>query len=290
MLKFASPAKINLVLEILGKREDGFHELRSLIQTIDLYDTLYFEISDKVSFECTELSLRTSDNLVLKAIKLVREATGCSKGVKVRLEKHIPWGAGLGGGSSNAATTLLALNKLWGLGLSLPKLTTLAAKLGSDVPFFLHGGLALVEGTGEKVTPLGIPQPRWLVLLVPAFAREPAKTKRLFSLLRTEHFTHGEFIEVALESWQKQRQISPSLLFNAFDAIAFEAFPGLEKYWTRLQKSGLRNIHLVGSGPTLFAPAESDNEAQNMVNSLTADGFEAYTVSALSIPGYNHRK
>jgi 4-diphosphocytidyl-2-C-methyl-D-erythritol kinase len=284
VLKYASPAKVNLVLEVLGKREDGFHELRSLVQTVDLCDTLYFEMSDKVSFECTEPALHTPDNLVLKAVKLVKEATDCNKGVKVRLEKHIPWGAGLGGGSSNAATTLLALNKLWGLGLSIPELTSLAAKLGSDVPFFIYGGLALVDGRGEKVTPLGSIQPGWLILLVPDFAREAEKTKRLFSLLRREHFTHGEFITAALESWQKQRQIEPSLLFNAFDAIAFDAFPGLEKYRTRLQELGLRNIHLVGSGPTLFAPVESNNTAQNIVNSLTADGFEAYAVPTLGKP------
>ncbi len=282
MLKFFPPAKVNLVLEVLGKRKDSFHELCSLVQTVDLCDTLYFEISDKVSFECTEPALHTPDNLVLKAIKLVKEATNCNKGVKVRLEKHIPWGAGLGGGSSNAATTLLALNKLWGLGLSVPKLISLAAKLGSDVPFFLYGGLALVEGRGEKVTLLGSIQPIWLILLVPDFAREAEKTKRLFSLLRTEHFTHGEFIRTALESWQKQRQIEPSLLFNVFDAIAFDAFPGLERYWRCLQEQGLQNIHVAGSGPALFAPARSRQEVDDIANALKRNGLEAYAISTES--------
>lgn len=278
MLRYPSPAKINLVLEVLGRRDDGFHELRSIVQTIDLCDILYFELDDVISFECTVPVLNTSDNLVVKAAKLFKEATACHKGVRVRLEKRVPWGAGLGGGSSNAAATLLALNKLWEVNLSFNELTRLATKLGSDVPFFLYGGLALVEGRGERVTPLGTLKPQWQVLLVSPFARTAEKTKKLFSLLQPQHFTRGQFVDSALEIWYDRKQIPPSSWFNVFDAIAFDAFPGLDRYWRRLQERGLQNIHVAGSGPALFAPAKSRREAEDIANALERNGLEAYAV------------
>src|SRR4030042_946560 len=111
MLKYLAPAKINLVLEVLGKRDDGYHELRSLVQTVGLCDVISFELADVISLECSEPSLQTSDNLAVQAAELLREVSSCQKGVKIKLEKRIPWDAGLGGGSSDAATPLLALNK-----------------------------------------------------------------------------------------------------------------------------------------------------------------------------------
>jgi len=151
MLTCVAPAKINLVLEVLAKRDDGYHEIRSLVQTISLCDVLSFELADKTSFECTEPSLQTSDNLVVQAAELVRKIGGYNKGAKIKLEKRIPRDAGLGGGSSDAATTLSALNGLWQLKLTTSDLVELAARLGSDVPFFIYGGTASMEGRGEKV-------------------------------------------------------------------------------------------------------------------------------------------
>src|SRR4030042_493313 len=154
MLNYLAPAKINLVLEVLGKRDDGYHEIRSLVQTIGLCDVISFELADVISLECSEPTLQTSDNLVIQAAELLRKVSGCQTGVKIKLEKRIPWGAGLGGGSSDAASTLLALKKLWKLELDTSDLIELAARLGSDVALFIHGGAALTEGRGEKVTPL----------------------------------------------------------------------------------------------------------------------------------------
>jgi 4-diphosphocytidyl-2-C-methyl-D-erythritol kinase len=281
MLTCVAPAKINLVLEVLGKRDDGYHEIRSLVQTISLCDVLSFELADKISFECTEPSLQTSDNLVVRAAELLGEISGYKKGAKIKLEKRIPWGAGFGGGSSDAAATLLALNELWGLRLAIPALVELGAKLGSDVPFFIHGGTALIEGRGEKVTSLPGAVPGWFVLLMPSLPKICGKTRLLYSRLDARHFTGGQFVYRAFKIWSQDKQLSPPLLFNVFDKVAFGAFPGLEDYWKRFEGAGAKDIHLAGSGPALFAPVDSQGEAEAINQRLCQQGLEAYSVSTV---------
>jgi len=280
MLKYLAPAKVNLVLEVLGKRDDGYHEIRSLVQTINLCDVLSFEPADRISLECTEPNLQTSDNLVVQAAELLKKTSGCEKGVRIKLEKRIPWAAGLGGGSSDGAATLLALNKLWELKMAVSDLIELAAKLGSDVSFFIHGGAALIQGRGEEVTPLKIPVPGWFVLLVPPLPKIPRKTQQLYSRLNARHFTGGQFAYRAFRIWSQNEPIAPSLLFNVFDRIAFDAFPGLEDYWRLFEEVGAKNIHLVGSGPALFTSADDEAQTNKMCGLLRQQGLEAYAVSA----------
>lgn len=148
MLTVYAPAKVNLVLEVLGKDND-YHLISSIVQATDLCDVLNFELDKEISFDCDQPSLKR-DNLVTRAVNLLKESTKCDLGARIELRKSIPWGMGLGGGSSDAAATLLALNELWGLRLPLAKLIRLAFELGSDVPFFIHKGTALVEGKGRK--------------------------------------------------------------------------------------------------------------------------------------------
>jgi len=281
MLTCVAPAKINLVLEVLAKRDDGYHEIRSLVQTISLCDVLSFELADKTSFECTEPSLQTSDNLVVQAAELVRKIGGYNKGAKIKLEKRIPRDAGLGGGSSDAATTLSALNGLWQLKLTTSDLVELAARLGSDVPFFIYGGTASMEGRGEKVTPLATSMQSWFVLLLPPMPRIPGKTQHLYSSLDARYFTEGQFAGKASRAWSQYRQLSPSLLFNVFDKGAFDAFPGLEGYWRRFEEAGGTDIHLAGSGPALFAPVDSEVKADEVYQRLCQQGLEAYSVSTV---------
>jgi 4-diphosphocytidyl-2-C-methyl-D-erythritol kinase len=280
MLTCMAPAKINLVLEVLGKRDDGYHEIRSLVQAINLCDVLSFEPADEITFECTETSLQTSDNLVVQAAELLRGISGYKKGAKIKLEKRIPWG-GLGGGSSDAAATLSALNRLWKLKLKKPVLVELAARLGSDVPFFVHGGTAIIEGRGERVTPLAASMPSWFVLLLPPLPKAPRKTQQLYSRLDARHFTAGQFVYRAFKIWSQDRQLSPLLLFNVFDKVAFGAFPGLEDYWRRFEEVVGTDIHLVGSGPALFAPVDSEAQAEKVTNLLIQQGLEAYSVSTV---------
>jgi 4-diphosphocytidyl-2-C-methyl-D-erythritol kinase len=281
MLTCVAPAKINLVLEVLGKRGDGYHEVRSLVQAVNLCDVISFELADEISFECTEPSLQTSDNLVVRAAELLREAGGYDKGAKIKLEKRIPWDAGLGGGSSDAATTLSALNGLWKLELTTPDLVELAAGLGSDVPFFIYGGTALMEGRGEKVTPLEASVQSWFVLLLPSMPRILHKTQQLYSRLDVRYFTEGHMVDKASRTWSRDRKLSPSLLFNVFDGVAFDAFHGLEGYWRRFEEAGGRNIHLVGSGSALFAPVDSEAKADEIYQQLRRQGLETHSVSTV---------
>jgi len=281
MLKYLAPAKINLVLEVLGKRADGYHEIRSLVQTISLCDVISFELADEISLECNEPSLQTSDNLVVQAAALLKEVSGCQKGVKIKLEKRIPWCAGLGGGSSDGAATLLALNRLWELKLETSNLIELAARLGSDVPFFIQGGAALIEGRGEKVTPLAVSMPRWFVLLIPPLPRISNKTQQLYSRLNARHFTDGHFVDRVVKSWPTDKQIASNLFFNVFDKVAFGAFPGLEEYWRRFEEAGAKDVHLAGSGPALFAPLDNESEAKEINRRLRQQKLEVYIVSTI---------
>lgn len=280
MITVLAPAKLNMVLEVLGKRDDGYHEIRSLVQTISLYDIISFEPASETSLECTEPALKTQDNLIIQAAKLLRKTYNYREGVKIRLNKQIPWSAGLGGGSSDAAATLLALNKLWKLDLQAPDLLLLAALLGSDVPFFLHKGTALIEGRGEKITPLPPPSsPNWFVLLSPTLPQMPDKTKQAYSRLKSQHFTQGQLTSKALETWQQKREISHSLLFNVFDTVAFDIFPELKVYWTSLEQAGATDVHLAGSGPALFAPVADESTGKELWQRLRHQGFTAYVVS-----------
>ena len=281
MLSLLAPAKVNLILEVLDRRGDDYHEIRSLMQTVSLCDLLSFELAEDVSLECTEPSLQNNDNLVVRVAKLLQETCGCRKGARIKLEKRIPWGAGLGGGSSDAAATLLALNELWGLKLSTSQLVQLGARLGSDIPFFFHRGIALVEGRGEKVTLLSQSLPQWFVLLIPPVPCPPQKTRELYSRLGKSHYTDGSRVTKALDALSRSGQLSSSLLFNVFDKIAFDAFPGLESYWRRFEEIGAKNIHLAGSGPALFALAASESRAEEWHRQLQEQGLESYCVSTL---------
>jgi len=281
MLKRLAPAKINLVLEVLGKRDDGYHEIRSLVQTIGLCDVISFELADVISLECSEPGLQTSDNLAVQAAALLKEVSGWRKGARIKLDKQIPWGVGLGGGSSDGASTLLALNRLWELKLSTSGLVELAARLGSDAPFFIHGGTALIGGRGEKVTPLPVAMPNWFILLIPPLPKIPKKTQQLYSRLDAGHFTDGYFVSQAVKSWSEDKQIAPSLLFNVFDKVALDAFPGLEDYWRRFAEAGAKDIHLAGSGPALFAPVDSESGAKEIQRRLRQQRLEGYAVSTI---------
>jgi len=280
MLTIYAPAKINIVLEVLGKDND-YHRISSIVQSIDLCDVLNFEQDDEISFECDEPSLR-QDNLVMRAATLFKESTKYSLGARIELRKHIPWAVGLGGGSSDAAATLLALNELWGLGFPLSEMVYLASKLGSDVPYFIHKGTALIEGKGEKVTPLPSLPPTCFVLLVPPLPKISGKTRQMYSNLRVADFTEGQFIEQALVSLRQGKAIDHSLLFNVFERIAFDFFPRLDKYRMTMKEDGALGVYIAGSGPCLFTFFSEKEEAGELFSRLRKRGLECYL--AFSFP------
>jgi len=277
MLTVYAPAKINLVLEVLGKDND-YHQISSIVQSIDLCDVLNFQLDEEVCFECDVPGLKR-DNLVTQAATLLKESTKCSLGTRIELRKHIPWGVGLGGGSSDAAATLLALNELWGLGLPLSELVRLASKLGSDVPFFIHKGTALVEGKGGKVTPLPSLPSTCFVLLVPPLPKIQGKTKQLYNNLRVADFTGGQFVQRALSSLRQGKAIDHCLMFNVFEMVAFNFFHGLDKYRKTLKESGAPGVYVSGSGPCLFTFFSEERQAKVISLNLKGQGLECYLTS-----------
>jgi 4-diphosphocytidyl-2-C-methyl-D-erythritol kinase len=278
MLTVYAPAKINLVLEVLGKHND-YHRISSIVQSIDLCDILNFQLDEEICFECDEPDLKR-DNLVTQAASLLKESTKCSLGVRIELRKHIPWGVGLGGGSSDAAATLLALNELWGLGLPPSELVHLAFKLGSDVPFFIYKGTALVEGKGEKVTPLPSLPSTYFVLLVPTLPKISDKTKQMYDNLDATYFTEGQFVQTAVSSLRQGKAIDPGLMFNVFEKVVFNFFPGLDKYRKTLEEAGAQGVYLAGSGPCLFTFFPGEGKAHELFSRLRKRGLECYLASS----------
>ena len=279
MLTVYAPAKINLVLEVLGKDND-YHRISSIVQSVDLCDVLTLQPNEEICLECAEPSLKR-DNLVTRAATLLKESTKCTLGARIELRKHIPWGVGLGGGSSDAAATLLALNELWGLKLPLSALVPLASKLGSDVPFFIHKGTALVEGKGEKVTPLPSLPETHFVLLVPPLPKILGKTKQMYGRLNAAHYTEGQFVQKALSSLKQGKGIDPDLMFNVFEKIAFDFFPGLDKYRKILEEAGAPRVYLAGSGPCLFTCFSEEGKARELFSRLKKQRLECYLASSL---------
>jgi 4-diphosphocytidyl-2-C-methyl-D-erythritol kinase len=258
-----SPCKVNLLLNILGKRADGFHELETVMQPVNLFDEIHFERGgNTIQLTCNNPALPVdSRNLVHRAATDFLSAAKISDGVKIRLKKRIPLAAGLGGGSANAATTLLALNELFGQPLSSMKLRELAAALGSDIPFFLQTKPALATGRGETIQPLeNFPAlaGKAFLLIHPGFgistpwayqnlARFPdalngrkGRAWKLISLLQA-----GDFNTAAAE------------FYNSLEAPAFDKFPVLLLYREFLRKNGALAALMSGSGSTTFAIVET---------------------------------
>ncbi len=281
MLTVLAPAKLNLTLEVLGKRKDGFHEIRSVIQTINLSDSLSFKLDENIEFKSNLPGWIPEKSLVSRAVSLVREASGCSKGVTIEVSKRIPLLSGLGGDSSDAAAILRGLNQLWELGLSPRELLELAWQLGSDVAFFLYGGTALVEGRGEIITPLPPLPHRWVILMMPPVPRRQGKTKQLYDSLRAIHYTDGRLTERLVEELRAAREFTPSLLFNTFENVAFTYFSELSVSQDRMVKAGATDVHLAGSGPALFTLIKDRTQAEELFTRLQQQKLESYLAETI---------
>ena len=285
MIAMRAYAKINLTLEVLGRRDDGYHDVASILQTVSLHDALTFEEADAVTLDCDRPELATPGNLVLKAAHLLRDFAGVSSGAAIGLRKKIPVAAGLGGGSSDAAATLLALNRLWGLELARDDLLPLAASIGSDVPFFLYGGTGRVFGRGERVQPLPPTDLEWAVVLAPRIDL-PNKTAAMFSKLGPMSYTNGGLTRKLAARLASKGDTPPQFLFNAFDEVAKETIPGLAAYWDAFHALGAREIHLCGAGPSLYAPVSTKHHA-NAIRLLLhhRHGWDAHLVSMVDREG-----
>jgi 4-diphosphocytidyl-2-C-methyl-D-erythritol kinase len=281
MLTLQAPAKINLTLEVLRRRPDGFHEIRSLLQAIGLSDTLYIEPGEGVTIKCDMQGWSAERSLVSQAVDLIKETAGVKKGAVVRIEKKIPLMSGLGGDSSDAAALLQGLNEFWGLKLPEEKLTEMAAKLGSDVVFFFKGGTALAAGRGEKITRLPSIGQMWLVLVMPDIPVETGKTGRMYAGLKPSYFTDGSITQKTIEALNQGKPFRPAMLFNIFENIAFKDFNIVRLYIDPLLKMGVLHVHLAGSGPTLFTMLPDKARAEDIYRKCQAQGMQAILAATL---------
>ena len=269
-----APAKINLALEVLRRRADGYHEVSTVLQTISLADEITVTRDDQVSLECTIPELGGEQNLVLRAAHELKRRCPEAPGARIELRKRIPVAAGLGGGSSDAAATLRALAALWELPLSAADLQEVAASLGSDVPFFLRGGAAWATGRGEQVEPLPSPPPTWLVL-IPHDQTITDKTRRLYAALSPSEFSTGQSTRELVERLRRGTSLDPDLFVNSFTTAAMRIFPGLEERLQRVATIASETPFLAGSGPTTFLMYDSESEARKAVASLAAEGIDS---------------
>lgn len=274
-------AKINLTLDVLGRRADGYHDLASVMQTVGLADTLAFRaLSDgETAFFCDVPALNGPDNLVCRAVQALREATGCRRGVRIELQKHTPMQGGLGGGSSDAACVLRALNAWWSLGLGQERLMDLAAGLGSDVPFFVLGGTALVEGRGERVTPLPDLPGLWVVLLTPPVA---VSTTAVFRELTPEEYTDGQATARLVQALREGGLPPLDGVVNALEARVCQDYPAVAEGRAAFLRAGAQMIRMSGSGPTLFALFPSLAGAQPVYQALLHEGRHVWLTHTIS--------
>jgi 4-diphosphocytidyl-2-C-methyl-D-erythritol kinase len=214
-------------------------------------------------------------------VGLLREFTGGDKGARISIAKRIPLLSGLAGDSSDAAAALRALNELWGLGLPPEKLLEIAARLGSDVPFFLRGGTALTSGRGEVISPLPSLQQMWVVLVLPDVPVAPGKTGRLYAALNGSHYTDGSITARLVEAIRQGLEFHPEIFFNTFENVAYDFFPGLGVYKEHLLKLGAPHVHLAGSGPALFTIFDSKNGAEDLYEHCKNQKMNAYLVKTL---------
>ena len=251
-----APAKINLVLRILDRRPDGYHNVWSLMQTVKLEDKLSISINHShsaINVCCDDPSLKTDrSNLVYRAAAAVLEQRGQAVGLDIALAKRIPMGAGLGGGSSDAAATIIGLNRILQLEWSLKKMAQVGQTLGSDVPFFFFAPSATVSGRGEKVTPVRMMESRWVVLVNPSF---PVETKWAYQQLSQSRtgVTPMSHSQAALDteavlSWKQVREAAE----NDFETPVFHAYPLLRDIKQQLTAAGAEVALLSGSGATVF--------------------------------------
>ncbi|MDR0312514.1 MAG: 4-(cytidine 5'-diphospho)-2-C-methyl-D-erythritol kinase [Treponema sp.] len=300
-----APCKINLHLKVGDKRPDGFHDLESIFAALAFSDSLSFEIVGKdgnLSFEMSGGIIPQEKNLVCRAVSLFREKTGFDKGLRIHLYKRIPVGAGLGGGSSDAASSLLALNFLSGSAFSKEELLEMAVVLGSDVPFFLSGGAAWVSGRGEIIEPIETAQGLWVVLAKPSFSSDTAYAYKLLDQARaleerekrTEERLAKKVLVRALaenpKTWPFSNDFLPiflSSIINAENNTAAAAYMAiLEKF----NKLGASFTGLSGSGSCCFGVFKDRKEAENAEISLkTLNGYQIFTqltffLASLAIP------
>ncbi|WOE31350.1 MULTISPECIES: 4-(cytidine 5'-diphospho)-2-C-methyl-D-erythritol kinase [unclassified Acinetobacter] len=265
MIRAPSPAKLNLFLHITGRRDNGYHELQTIFQLIDLYDWLEFHRQTSADITIEGLNqVELEQNLIFKATQLLRPYAKQHCGLKIIIEKNIPMGAGLGGGSSNAATTLIVINQLWQCGLNIDQLAKLALQLGADVPVFIYGKNAWAEGIGEHLTFINLDQKKFIVLKPDCFI----STQLLFSQKTlTRDAKPTKFCAY---------QLKPSSFSNHFEPLARSLYPEVDEAMQYLNHFG--EAKLTGTGACVFIEVNAKMQISDI---LANSPCKSYLVNSL---------
>ncbi len=282
-IAYRSYAKINIYLDVLPRRRDGFHNIETIFQTVNLSDQLSFsKRRSGISMECSTSELDDgSSNLAYRAARLLQERTGTSQGVYIYLQKRIPIAAGLAGGSGNAAATLAALNYLWDLGLPPARLREYALELGSDVPYCLVGGTKGATRRGEELFTAPQVKPTWIILLHPPLAVSTSRIYNSPALLRnTARPFAGKTPSFRRALRALERSDWAGAVFNRMEGAVFKDYPHLSHARLRLLEEGCTAAAMSGSGPTLFGVCASRDHAYQVAERLSEyRSTVAYTVS-----------
>ncbi|HEY7253378.1 MAG TPA: 4-(cytidine 5'-diphospho)-2-C-methyl-D-erythritol kinase [Methylomirabilota bacterium] len=276
-------AKVNLALEVLGKRADGYHEIATVLQAVDLFDRIVVETADTLSLHTDDPDLPTDEgNLVMRAARLLQKAAGIETGARIRLQKRIPVAAGLGGGSSDAAATLSGLSRLWKLRWPTARLQELAVELGMDVPFFLGAGRAVARGRGEQLAPLPRGGGYALVLVNP---RVPLSTREVYGRVPTGWRAEPVGTDRVIEAL-RTRNVSrvAAALTNNLEGLVEPMLPVIGRMKVALLAAGALGAIMSGSGPTVFGMARSLDHARQIRSRVSRAGWACWAVRTNSGP------
>ena len=280
-------AKINWTLRIVGKREDGFHELFTVFQTVSLHDTLLFEESDNLELTCDDPDVPTDDrNLIVRAALSLQDASGTLKGAQLHLEKRIPSPGGLGGGSSNAAVALIGLKKLWQIDVSDDDLRAVACELGSDVAFFLHGGTAVGTGRGEVIESVHDVDERCMLVVTPDVSVSTQDAFAGIGALNLTAETRKRSLTVCRNE-AESLDLHNSVLINDFEASVFDAYPEIRRVKQTLLDLGAVNAAMSGSGASVFGVFDKQETRQAALKALDREiNWRKFAVATISRDKY----
>ncbi|MGV3488436.1 MAG: 4-(cytidine 5'-diphospho)-2-C-methyl-D-erythritol kinase [Tuberibacillus sp.] len=276
-----APAKINLSLDVLGKRADGYHEVNMVMTTVDLADHIECgeTNSNEIIIKSTALFVPEDQrNLAYKAAALIKERYGIKKGLSITIHKQIPIAAGLAGGSSDAAATIRALNRMWKLGLGTDEMMELGSAIGSDVAFCVYGGTAIARGRGEVIEPLPAPPSCWVVLAKPPVS---VSTGNIYSALKLDEIHHPDVDGMVQAIKAGNYTGICRRLGNVLETVTMKNVPEVDQIKTMMQRMGADGVLMSGSGPTVFGLTRYQSRAQRLVNSLRGFCGDVYAVRLL---------
>ncbi|TRY24655.1 4-(cytidine 5'-diphospho)-2-C-methyl-D-erythritol kinase [Brevibacillus sp. LEMMJ03] len=280
-----APAKINLTLDVLAKRPDGYHEVEMVMTTVDLADRVDLTLRQDgaITLDCSA-SFVPDDirNHAYKAAVLLRERYQVRQGVHVYIDKQIPVAAGLAGGSSDAAAALRGLNKLWNLGLSLDELAAIGAEIGSDVPFCVYGGTALARGRGEQITHLPAPAPCWVILAKPPIG---VSTADVYGQLRVQEIACHPSTEQMIKAIREQDfSLMCRSMGNVLEEVTLAMHPQVRQIKELMEQSGADGVLMSGSGPTVFALVQKEAKVHRIYNALRGFVKDVFVARMLGMP------